>query len=262
MASEALKSGDILGAVGINKGAFGLGVVSTVFIWILIGLLFIGTIGAIVVWIYLKRSYNQKAWVFGRIGGVPMFKSVYPARYVKFGAVGDRLFEVSKLKKFIAPPTIQMGKNIWWFWEREDGELINVGLKDIDAEMRRVGAYFMETDVRMQRLGIEKNLRDRLEEKGFWAKYASTIAGVIFVILVTVCLVVLFSKLVDVAKSIDNLAGSVSSMATEIQAFYKARAGGLSPSDKPTNGTSGLVPAMLPLIYFAWNRRDYAGKSS
>jgi hypothetical protein len=255
MVSTALAKGDILGAVGINKSSFGLGLVGSVFLWILIGIVFLGAVGAVVVWIYLKKSYNQKAWVFGRVGGVPTFKQVYPARYVKFGAVGDRLFEISKLKKFIAPPTIQMGKNIWWFWEREDGELINVGLKDIDAEMKKVGAYFMETDVRMQRLGIEKNLRDRLEEKGFWAKYASTIAGVIFVILVTVCLVVLFSKLVDVAKSIDTLAGSVSSMATEIQAFYKARAGGLSPSDIGRNGTSGLVPALIPVVFSFYKLR-------
>lgn len=256
MVSDALAKGDILGAVGINKASFGMGTISSVFLWILIGIVFIGAVGAIIVFIYLKKSYNQRAWIFGRIGGVPMFKAVYPARYVKFGAVGDRLFEISKVKKFIAPPTIQMGKNIWWFWEREDGELINIGLKDIDAEMRKVGAYFMETDVRMQRLGIEKNLRDRLEEKGFWAKYASTIAGVIFVILVTVCLVVLFSKLVDVAKSMDTMAGSVNTMATEIQAFYKARTGGLSPSDRPVNGTSGLVPAFIPILYLV--RRKYA----
>lgn len=45
MVSEALKSGNILGAIGIDKSSFGMGTISSVFLWILIGIVFLGEIG-------------------------------------------------------------------------------------------------------------------------------------------------------------------------------------------------------------------------
>jgi hypothetical protein len=171
-----------------------------------------------------------------------LFKGQDKGRYIPFGSTGDRLMHFRTRKKYVPPPTIQMGKNLWWYWDRIDGELINIGLADIDEQMRRVGAYFTDTDLRMARLGIEKNLRERLEKQSFWAKYGTMIAGAIFVILVTISLVVLFSKIVDVAKSMDNMAESVNQMATQIQKYYEKRIGDNSPNG--TGGTTGLIPAL------------------
>ena len=170
-----------------------------------------------------------------------MLKLVDKGRYMRFGMAGDKLFHLRKSKKYIAPPTIQTGTNLWLFWEREDGEIINIGIGDIDEQMRKAGAYFVDTDMRMQRLGIEKNLKDRLMKESWFSKYASTIAGVIFVILVTVALVVLFSKLIDVATAMDNMAGSVKTMADQIEQYYTRRIGGEAPSDI-INAGGGLTP--------------------
>ena len=174
-----------------------------------------------------------------------MLKYIDKGRLMAFGMAGDRLLNLKKSKKFLPPPQIQMGKNIYWFYEREDSEFINFSLADLDEIQKKAGAYYVDTDMRMQRLGIEKNLRERMERKGFFEKYGSTIAGAIFVIMVTVALVVLFSKLKDVASAIDTLASSVSGMANAVEQFYTTRTGGESPAD-----VSGLVPAFMPLLYF------------
>ena len=241
--AQTLKGGDILGSLGLGGFNFNLGTVGTIFLWVLLSIMIMGIICAVIVWYYYKKVYSQQAWIFGKVGGMPMMKLVDKGRYIRFGMAGDKLFRLIKMKKFIAPPTIQMGKSIWFYWERADGELINIGLGDIDEQMKQAGAYFVDLDMRMQRLGIDKNLRDRLMKESWFSKYGSTVAGVIFVILVTVSLVVLFSKLVDVSASIDGMAGNVGTMAEKVEKFYSLRVGGEAPSDIINEGGGGLVPA-------------------
>jgi len=246
-AGQNLKSGNLLGSIGLGGFNVNMGTLGTILLVILISLLVFGGFIALFYWWYMRRTYSQTIWIFGLIGGVPMFKGQDKGKYIPFGATGDRLMHFRVRKKYVSPPTIQMGKHLWWYWERSDGELINIGLKDIDEQMRKVGAYFTDTDMRMTRLGIEKNLRERLEKQSFWAKYGTMIAGAIFVILVTISLVVLFSKIVDVAKAMDNMAQSVNAMANQIQAYYEKRIGSESPADK--GGTTGLIPALLlPMV--------------
>lgn len=242
-AGNSLKSGNLLGAIGLGNFNVNLGTLGTVMLWILLSLLFFGAFLAGFYWWYSRKTYSQTIWIFGLIGGVPMFKGQDKGRYIPFGATGDRLMHFRTRKKYVPPPNIQMGKHLWWFWERSDGELINVGLKDVDEEMRKVGAYFVDTDLRMARLGVEKNLRERLDKQSFWGKYGVMIAGAIFVILITISLVVLFSKIVDVAKAMDTMAQSVNNMATQIQKYYEKRIGDQSP----TGGTTGIIPANLIL---------------
>lgn len=253
--TDLIQSGDIIGGMGL-KGFFNAGTIGVTFLWIFVIVIVLILISGLIIWWYLRRSYNQVIWVFGKVGGVPMLKYTDKGKYIAFGMVGDKLLQIKKIKKYVPPPTIQMGRNTWWFWERSDGELINIGLEDIDLKMMRVGAYFTDTDMRMQRLGIEKNLRDRLEHKSFLAKYGTVIAGAIFIIMVTVALVVLFSKLKDTAESIDAMASNVGRLASAVEEYYNVRIGGEAPSDMPS-GSGSLVPALVPLILFKFGRRRW-----
>jgi hypothetical protein len=240
--TEAVKSGNLFGGLG---GGFDLGTIGSVMLWIFISILVVGAVGGIIIFFYLRKSYKLKIWVFGRVGGLPMLKIIDKGKLMSFGMAGDKLLKLQKLKKYLPPPRIQMGKDIYWFYEREDGEYINFSLDDIDELQKKAGAYYVDTDMRMQRLGIEKNLRERMTKQGFLEKYGSAIAGVIFVIMVTISLVVLFSKLTDVATALDTAGGNVGAMASAVEQFYSARVGGEAPSD----AGGGLVPAFLLLSF-------------
>lgn len=235
--STALKSGNLLQGMGLSNFSFGgMGTVATVMMWIFISLIVVGIFVAIIVWIVYKRTYNQNIYIYKMLGNKPALTFVDKAKVVRMGSVGDTLFQLRKMKKFIAPPTIQISPNTWWYWQRPDGELINFTLGDIDEQMRKAGVQYVDTDMRMQRLGIEKNLRDRFEKIGFWQKYGATIMGLIFVIMVTISLVVLFSQLRDVSKALQGTAGAIQSMAESVNKFYNGTIGGGA-------NPSGLVPA-------------------
>jgi uncharacterized membrane protein len=233
--SSALKSGNLVQGLGLGGFNLGGGTLGTIFLWIFISLLFVGIIVGIVILVVYKRTYSQNIHIYKMLGNKPTLALIDKARIMRMGAVGDTLFQLRKMKKFIAPPTIQISPNTWWYWQRgADSELINFTLGDVDEQMRKAGVKYVDTDKRMQRLGIEKNLRDRFEKIGFWAKYGATIMGIVFVIMVTIALVVLFSKLVDVAKAMESTAGAITKMAESVDKFYMNTQGG---------GTSGLIPA-------------------
>jgi hypothetical protein len=243
--ASALKSGNILGGMGINGLNFG--VLGTMVMWIALILVIGGALGVGIFWFISRKKYNMKIWIFGRVSGVPMLKFIDAGKQVAFGNAGDKLIQLRKQKKWLPIPQIQMGKDIYWFYEREDGEYINFSLEDIDKKQKLAGAYYVDTDMRMQRLGIEKNLRERLTKQSFFEKYGTTIAGVIFVIMITVALVVLFSKLKDVTTSMDKMSQSVGAMADSVNKFYSARTGGESPADV---NSGGLIPAFLIPLFF------------
>lgn len=216
----------------------GLGTIGNVLVLIFASLLIVGLIGGIIAYIFYRKTYSQNIYIFGLLGNKPTLRFVDKAKVMKFGSVGDVLFFLQKKKKYITPPTIQIAPNTWWYWERPDGELINFTLGDIDEDMRKAGITYIDNDMRMQRLGIEKNLRDRFEKIGFWAKYGATIMALVFVIMVTIALVVLFSKLVDVSKALESNAKAVENMATVVNKFYDEKLHGGTPT-----GAGGLTPA-------------------
>jgi len=73
-------------------------------------------------------------------------------------------------------------------------------------------------------------------------KYGALVGGIIFMIMVTVCLVVLFSKLKDVATALDSVSGNVGNMAKAVEEFYKEKSG---------ESPSGLTPVlMLPILWW------------
>jgi len=241
---DSLQGGNILGTIGL--GGIKFGTVGTVLIWGFVILVFFGAIAGFIIWWIMRKAYSKNIWVFGKVAGVPMFKFIDKAKLVAFGMAGDKLIYLKKSKKYLSPPQIQMGKDIYWYYEREDGEYINFCLSDLDEILKKAGCYYVDTDMRMQRLGIEKNLRDRLDKKSWLEKYGTIVAGVIFVIMITVCLVVLFSKLKDVATAMDGMSRSVGQMATAIENFYKAKTG-----ESPADIGGGLVPAlMLPILWW------------
>jgi hypothetical protein len=246
--TESLQGGNIAGVLGL--GGIKLGTIGNVFLWIFIIIVLVGSIAGFIIWWVMRKAYSKQIWIFGKVAGVPMLKFIDKAKLVAFGMAGDKLIYLKKSKKYLSPPQIQMGKNIYWYYEREDGEFINFSLNDLDEILKKAGCYYVDTDMRMQRLGIEKNLRDRLDRKSWLEKYGALVGGIVFMIMVTVCLVVLFSKLKDVATAIDSMASSVGQMATAVEKFYVKRTGGESPSD-----ISGLTPVFMLPIYWWKSRR-------
>ncbi len=175
---------------------------------------------------YDKMRYNKTIVVFKKINGTPVPVGQDKARFERIGIAGDYWLRTKKSKKILPRPRIESGVNTFWYFEREDGEWINFNLKDIDEQMKKAGAYFTDEDMRLQRLGIEKNLKDRFVKEGLWAKYGNTIMSIIFLLIITVCLVVLFQNMSGAWAGIDSASSSIKDMALAIKDMNLCKGGG------------------------------------
>ena len=177
--------------------------------WGLIFLLFVLVLGAVFglwVWWYMnKKAYKYTIVIFEKVDGRYKNNSKDKAMERKLGTGGDTIFYLQKLKKIVPRPTIQTGANTFWFVKREDGELINIGMEDIDMKMKEVGVYYLENEMRYARASLQKLNKDRNLQESFWAKYGRDILTIIFIIVVSMMLLLIASKLMQIVGSIDGL---------------------------------------------------------
>ena len=215
--------GDMASSAGFNLPSFSTqgisGTLSTVFVAICVGLVMF--LGIFYFFQYIK--FNKYIVVFKKVNNVPTIIRKDKAKLERLGLGGDFWLMCRKYKKTLPRPSIEIAKNTYWFYEREDGEWINFRLEDIDASQKEAKAHYVEEDMRLQRLGIQKNLEARFRKDGFWKKHGATIMFVMFVMIVTVCLVVLFGKLAglwdqmaDTALAIEHMASSVETLSTRV----------------------------------------------
>lgn len=244
---------DIMGQFGsmfgFSKWKTGLGSLGNFTLWLFVVIIASGLFIWFVYWLTMKAVYKHKIKVFGMVGGKPQLKWKTLAKPLPVGKAGDKLFYL-KIKRMIPPPTIQMGINEWWFWEREDGELINIGIEDIDEKQKRLGIQFVETDMRMQRLGIEKNLAFRLQKQTFWEKYGDKIINIGFYMVISILVIIMF---VQWRKTIGDVAG----LANAISAHNTCPPCSAAEVESTSTG-SGTIPAIALILlnkYKIWRLR-------
>lgn len=186
----------------------GMGAVSLILMVIIIAILVLGIIGFIAWYIAVKKQYYLKIHLFKLIGNSPTRVAVLKAKEVPFGRAGDKLWRVAppgllmpfKIVKWLPIGKYQTAPNEFWYWMREDGEWINFRPTDIDSVSREMKIKFVQEDMRLQRLATEKLLEQRLMNKSFWEKYGIVIGYVIFFLVITVSLIIIFyqwSKIID-----------------------------------------------------------------
>lgn len=177
-----------------------------------------------------KKKWNRKVKLFRKVANRIIPIGDDKAKFERVGQGGDFWLQTQKLKKTLPRPKIEMDKNTYWYYEREDGEWINFELSDIDEQMKKAGAYYVDEDMRLQRLGIQKNLQTRLMKETFWQKYGTTIMLIMFVLIVTICLVVLFQKMTDNWRVATTTAQAIEHMANSVSEMSKRIGGGVVPA--------------------------------
>lgn len=211
-----------------------LGGVGNILKWAGLGVLVGGVLVAGVYFLILYLRYNKKIVLFRKIRNTVIPSNHYTACFQRISLTGDYWCKVKQANKIIPRPKIAMGKDTYWFFEREDGEWINFCLKDIDEVMKDAGVYYLDEDMRLQRIGIQKHLELRYKKTSFWDKYGQTIMWLLFVVIVTVCLIILFDRLNGTTDAISGLADAVKKMADAV-------------SDQTARSSSGVVPVNMSL---------------
>ena len=187
-------------------------------------------------WIARRMLYNKKVIIFQKING--RFEPVknLKARMMTIGKGGDEILHILKPNKYLPKPTIQIGRNTYWFFEREDGEWINFSTGDFDMDAREVGAKFLDKEMRYARTSLQSHVKERYN-KGNWFK--ENWASLLSIIVIFLLLLFMFLIMGEITKSVER-AGANADTWKNITASLDHI---LSKVDIIKSGGSGVIPA-------------------
>jgi hypothetical protein len=199
-----------------GKFNIGLGTLGDALLLFFLGIVIVGLIGWLIYWYISKRQYFIKIPLFRLVGNVPTRVETYLARKFPIGKAGDCLWYAKGIKKFLAPATIQSAPDEFWHWEREDGEWINFAMADLDKHQKQAGIRYIHQDMRSQRIATANLLEQRLINKSFWDKYKDLIVQLVFYIITTLMLVVIFWQWSNMVDKMSSIATALADATTKL----------------------------------------------
>jgi len=184
----------------INAGS----VVGVITVFVLFIVFAIGI--SIATYLVVRRmKFNKRIVIFEKVGGNFEATRKDAGMFQKVGQGGDLVLYLRKHKKFLPIPSIQAGRNTYWYFIRKDQEWINFRPKDFDEQSREVGAHFVDVDMRYARVGLQRNLRERYDKPSFLSKYGGIIVFTAFVVFTGIMIWLSFDKFLDIVGKIGDL---------------------------------------------------------
>ena len=230
------------------KFDIGVGQIGNALILFAIAVVIVGMVGWLIYWRINSRTFKFKIPLYKSISGVNYRQGFYFAKNVPISKAGDSLWFVKGVKKFLAPATLTSAPNEYPHEEREDGEWINFAIESVNEKQKKAGVKFIHQDMRTQRVATGQILEQRLINKGFWEKYKDMIIHLLFYIITTLLLIVIFWQWGGIVERV----GSLLSRANEIVS-------GLNEleciGNKPPNIIPATAEAFLPFLFF-WRRKN------
>jgi len=219
-----------LSKAGMDLPNFQFSGMGDLLLYIVAGLLVAICIGIGAYFIFQEMKFNKKIVLFKKISGKIIPVARFKGMFERLGKAGDYWIKTRGLKKILPRPKLEISKNVYWYFEREDGEWINFDLEDIDERFRKAKIKYLDEDMRLQRIGIQRNLKERYDQATFWQKYGGMIMSAMFILIITICLVIIFNKINDLVKALPVLARALESVANAMK-------------DTAVSQGSGIVPA-------------------
>lgn len=188
------------------------GTITTALIYIGVGVLVIIGLAVFFYFYMNKKRFNKKYHIFRSINNKPEWIETVAVAFERVGMAGD--YWARTIKGQITPrPKTEIKKNEYFMFEKEDGELINFGLEDINELLKQAKSKFVDEDMRLSRISIQKILKERLDKKSWWDTYGQYVFTAVLGIILVVSVVIVFNKLSEVLEGLQPLVASINDIA-------------------------------------------------
>lgn len=162
-------------------------------------------VGVITYFIMSKKPYKYKIHIFEEINGVTTPVGDDLAKEMSLPNTSVRVFYLKNRKLFLPRPTRQTGKGHFFYFVRDDHEWINIGLGNLNKELKDLGVKYDHTDMRYANASL-KSLVEKNYKKTSWLKeYAPYIAIGILVLLLGVVFFLILNKTEKVLGPLANV---------------------------------------------------------
>ena len=231
MASYLDKAKDM---TGIGSGG-GSGVGGQIIWMIVLIVIFAVVSGVVTYFIVIRTQFKYKVVIWERINGQFQVSRKVKAKKIGVGKGGDEILLLSGRRgKMLPMPTIQSGKNTYYYFVSDDGEWINFSPGDFDVDRREMGATFLDKEMRYARTQLQFMAKERYDAPNFWQKYGGLVAYTVLILVTAIGFFLIIDKLLKVTGSVK---GSVEAAEAVIQQTKQL----VSSLDNVCSGGRGYV---------------------
>ncbi len=197
----------VMGSIATSDIMGGAGSLGKILLAIFI-LLCVGTVVFFVLWKYKnKKIYNKKIHWFEEVNGsmVPVDNDL--ATEMTIPNTSITTFYIKKKDLYLPRPTKRMGKDTYWFVIKNNREIVNFAMKNINEKTKEGTLDYDHTDMRYAlvnlRAMIQRNYRDN--SKPWWREYKDVIGLVILIFVLSLSFFFLFTKTGELIGQVGQL---------------------------------------------------------
>lgn len=202
--------GDILNQAGVDGlpgGGFNFSFLGDLGILLILLIL----TGAFTFWYLNKKSYNKTIIKFREVNGISRRVGTEKAKEIILPNTSVRAYYLKNSKFFLPRPSIETGTDEYWYFIRDDGEWLNIGMDNINIELKKLKLKFDHTDMRMANAAL-KRLVDKSYKKLNWVKEWAPYIG--FAVIIIMLAIAGYLVMGEAAKVTNAAARNVDSLAT------------------------------------------------
>jgi hypothetical protein len=204
--------------------------------WAVIAAVILIVVGLATYFFMRNMKYNKKIVIWEKIGNQFQPTRKDRAMEVKLSTAGDTVIFLRRHKKYLPNPKFQTGTRVYYYFIREDDEWINFRPDDLDEVSKKMGAVFLDKEMRFARTQIQKGLKERYDKPGFWKQYGLLVFSITFIVIIGIFTWLLFDKWLDLAGATVNAVNVGKEVLVETRNV-------LAALDNVCSGGSGMRPA-------------------
>lgn len=175
---------DTLSELGVEIGGES-GIISFSFLGDIIIFAFLGCFAAgFTYWYTNKKSYNKTIVKFREINGMTRRVGMEKAKEITLEGTSVRAYYLKKSKFFIPRPSIESAENEFWYFIRNDGEWLNIGMENVNEKMDTLGLKFDHTDMRMANAALKRLVDKSYKKSNFLKEWAPYIGFAVIILMV------------------------------------------------------------------------------
>lgn len=190
----------------IDFGSIAQGIMG--FVLVLLAFVAIGILAFVVVW---KRKqaklFIERIFWFQEVNGQIIPIGDDWARQLTIPNSGITVFYIKSKNMYLPVPTKRMGKNAYWYVVKNNRELVNFTMKNINEEKNEGGLDYDHTDMRYAQSNLKDLIKRNYIDKAtpWWKEYKELISWVILIFIMSISFYFLFTKMAELVDRIGSL---------------------------------------------------------
>jgi len=168
-------------------------------------------VGGIFYYIYYlkkkKKNFDKKIFWFEEVNGVPVPVGEDNACELTIPGTNIQVFFIKEKNMYLPRPVKRMGKDAYWFMIKNNREIVNFAMKNLNEEMTEANLDYDHTDMRYALTNlkelIKRNYRDKSQP--WWREYKEVISLVVLIFVLTLSFIFIISKIGGLADKLGAL---------------------------------------------------------